>query len=160
MRIPARIRLVLIALVASASALTVLPASAEVDATIAGTGTISPGLTQAGGPQTYTFSGTGGGAGVDNTGTPQAGTFSCAVSGDDTIGTLTSGAGSFSGSCNTPCGTNGVSGSYTRTLSAVSADGSVTSGCFSGSTISIKCHFQATAAPPVVSFSLVCVITW
>jgi len=159
MKFSSKVRLGLIGLVAAASAFAAMPANAAGGLTITGTGGISPGLTQAGGAQTYTFSGTGGGAGVDNTGTPQAGTFTCTLSGDDTIGTLTSGAGSINGSCNTPCGTVGVSGSYTRTGGTVTAGGSITSGCFSGESFSADCSFTPTSPPPVVSYVVHCEVT-
>jgi hypothetical protein len=162
MGVSARIRVVLTGVVVAASAFAMLPANAVSEAgfTIAGTGAISPGLTVAGGAQSFTFSGTGGGAGTDNTGTPQAGAISCSVSGNDTIGTLSQGSGNFSGSCNTPCGTNGVSGSFTRNGGSVTANGDITSGCFGPWTITIICTFGPTSPPPVISFALHCVIKW
>jgi hypothetical protein len=160
MKFSSKIRLGLIGVVAAASAFAALPANAQGGLTIAGTGTISPGLTQTGDPTNhYTFSGTGGGVATDNSGTPQAGTFSCTVTGTDTIGSLSAGAGSLDGSCNTPCGTVGVSGSYTRTGPAVTADGSITSGCFSGQLFSVKCTFAPTSPPPVISYTVQCAVT-
>ncbi|MDQ1685447.1 MAG: hypothetical protein QOC82_2184 [Frankiaceae bacterium] len=153
MKFSAKVRLGFLALVTAASAFAVVPANADTGdaATITGTGTISPGLTDAGGPQTFSFSGNGGGVvgGV-------AGQYSCSVNGNDTIGTTTQGAGAFSGTCSTPCGTIGVSGNYTRTGAAVSASGSITSGCIPTRPVTITCVFAPSGTPPIVGFTLVC----
>ncbi|MDQ1685449.1 MAG: hypothetical protein QOC82_2186 [Frankiaceae bacterium] len=158
MKFSAKVRLGLVAVVAAASAVTMVPANAATGdaAVIAGSGTISPGLTLAGGAQTFTFSGTGAGtvAGMN-------GQATCDVTGDDTIGTYSQGAGSFHGSCNTPCGTVGVAGTYTRTGSVVSGGGAATSGCGSitvGYSLSLHCVFNPTSGPTVTSYALVCTL--
>lgn len=148
-----KIRMGLIAVVAGAAAFTAMPANAGSGdhIAIAGTGTISPGLTQTGGPQTFSFAGNGGGTAFG-----QSGQFSCSVNGNDTIGTTTSGSGGFSGSCNTPCGTVGVSGNYTRTAGVVSVGGNITSGCLSPHTFNGSCAFTPTSGPTVVSYAVTC----
>src|SRR5207245_38640 len=104
-----KVRLGMAATALGIVAVAALPASADTGTgTIAGTGTISPGLTQAGDPgQTFTF----GGTGVVATTTGQD-VITCTVSGNDTIGSWAQGAGSFSGSCNgaTTGGASTVSG--------------------------------------------------
>lgn len=122
---------------------------------MAGTGTILPGLTTNPTPQTFTFSGSGAGTLGGTTGT-----YSCGFNGNDTIGTLLAGSRSFSGSCNTPCGTVGVSGSYDRSGATLNADGSINSGCLAPWTITVTCHFGVTGTPPWVTFYLICVIRW
>jgi len=161
MNVRPKIRLGVVALLAAASTFLAVPANAVGAVTIAGTGGISPGLTQAGGAQTYTFSGTGGGVATDSSGNLQAGTYSCSLSGDDVIGTLTVGAGSLGGTCNTPCGSVGVSGSYIRTYAVVTANGRTNIGdCFSGNPFTVVCAFPPTSPPPVVSYAVTCVVTF
>jgi hypothetical protein len=122
---------------------------------IAGTGTISPGLTTTGGNQTFSFSGNGAGSVRGETGQ-----YSCGVNGNDYIGTTTQGNGGFSGTCNTPCGTVGVNGNYSRTVGLVSVNGgSVTSGCLTGSAFSGDCVFIPTSGPTIKSYAVVCGFT-
>jgi hypothetical protein len=153
MKISSKIRMGLIAVVAGAAAITAMPANADNTdhIAIAGTGTISPGLTDAGGAQTFSFNGNGGGNAFG-----QTGAFSCSVNGNDTIGTTTQGAGQFNGSCNTPCGSVGVSGNYTRTAAVVSASGSLTSGCLAGHSFSGTCAFVPSSGPTVTSYAVTC----
>jgi hypothetical protein len=156
MRITAKSRLVLVSLVAVVSAFTVGPATAATgDVALAGTGTISPGLTTTPTPQSFTFSATGDGlVGV------QGGAFSCAVSGNDNIGTLAQGAGSITGSCNTPCGTVGTDGTFTRTGYVIRWNSQVTSGCLSGSSFDGSCTLVPTSLPPLVSYLVFCDLVW
>ena len=154
-----KVRLFLIAVATGAAVLGTLPANAGVNdrVAIAGTGGISPGLTTgigSGSTQTFTFDGTGAGA-VSG----QIGTYRCSVTGNDTIGTVQQGTGGFSGTCTTPCGTVGVSGSYVRTLLVVTATGTITSGCLTGLSFSGNCSFTPTSATPITSYEVNCQFT-
>jgi len=145
-------------------AVAALPASADTGtATITGTGTISPGLTQAGDPSnSFTF----GGTGVAAT-TGQHDAITCTVSGNDTIGSWTQGAGSFSGNCNGAVtgGASSVAGTYTRTGSAVTVAGTATktnAGGFSGN-FNGACAFSPTNVDPntqrINAFTVHCTFT-
>jgi hypothetical protein len=128
------------------------PAATSDGVVIVGTGTISPGLTQAGGWQTFTFSGSGAGN-VRG----WSGSYNCGVDGNDTIGTTIRGSGDFSGSCDTPCGNVGVTGTFNRgAASVVSLSAVLTSGCLAGPTISGTCSMIPTSGPTVTSYTMVC----
>jgi hypothetical protein len=132
-------------------AIAALPASASSGAaTISGSGGISPGLTTTGGPQTFSFSGSGTAA----TDTYQ-GAFSCTVNGNDTIGTVQQGSGGFTGSCTAGATTEPVSGTYVRVGAAVNLSGSIGPGPVSG-TFTGACTFEAGGLPPVVAFQVQC----
>ncbi|MDQ1698452.1 MAG: hypothetical protein QOG34_315 [Frankiaceae bacterium] len=139
MTVSARIRSIAVVILMAASALTAVPARA---ANV---------LTGSSSAQTFSFSGNGAGS-VGG----QTGQYSCGVNGNDSIGTTTQGAGGFSGSCNTPCGSVGVSGNYSRVANIVTVSGSLTSGCLIGRTFSGNCLFVPTSGPTVVSFALTC----
>lgn len=158
-RVKVRIGLLVTAL--GAVMLAALPAGATTGAaSLTGTGTISPGLTETGGAQSFTYSGTG----VIAADTSQ-GLLSCTWTGNDSIGTLEQGAGSLSGSCSTPQGSATLSGSYVRTGVVVTIDGSwvgagvaglFTAGCtFTGTTIAVP-----PIPPSIKGFALWCVIWW
>lgn len=143
-------------------AVAALPASAATqgNASIAGTGTISPGLLPTGtNPQTFDFSGTGTLATTDTT---INGVLNCAVSGDDSIGTYAQGSGSFNGSCSTSGGSSTVTGNYDRSGGHVTVTGTAT-GAFSGS-FSGHCAFNPTGVgvgvpPTITAFSVTCTFT-
>ncbi|MDQ1686469.1 MAG: hypothetical protein QOC82_3206 [Frankiaceae bacterium] len=156
MTISGRIRSSLIAFVASASALAAVPVSAAPSGlAVNGAGTPTPALAITGGAQTFSFSGNGAG-----TVRGQTGAYSCSVNGNDTIGTITDGAGGFSGTCNTPCGTVGVSGGYVRTAGVVNVMASTTTGCLAGATINGDCGFLPTSGPTVTSYALACELSF
>jgi len=153
-----KVRLGVAAIALGTVAVAALPASADTGtATIAGTGTISPGLTQAGDPgQTFTFGGTGAAA---TSAVHDA--ITCTVAGNDTIGSWAQGAGSFAGNCvgSVTAGTSSVSGNYTRTGAAVTVSGIATatspggfSGTFDGGCVfaPTDLHTTDTAIPPTV----------
>ncbi|MDQ1698793.1 MAG: hypothetical protein QOG34_656 [Frankiaceae bacterium] len=153
MKLSAKIRLGMVAAIAGAVTCFVVPASALTGEffTLTGTGTISPGLTLTGGAQTWSFSGNG--AIVHHN---AIGAISCTWNGDDTIGTTTQGSGNFSGTCNTPCGPSGVSGSFTRTVDGVAVQGAFTSGCLAPSSFHGECGHAPTSAPAVTSYAAEC----
>jgi hypothetical protein len=154
MKFSAKVRLGVVALVTVASAFTVAPAGASTgdSATLAGTGSISPGLTTTPTAQTFSFSGNGAGTvgGV-------TGQYSCSVNGNEPAGTTIQGSGAFNGSCNTPCGSAGVSGNFTRTIGTVTGTATFTSGCLSGHTASWHCERVWTSGPVVQSYIEICV---
>jgi hypothetical protein len=143
-----------------AVAVAALPASASTGfATVAGTGTISPGLTQAGDPgQSWTF----GGTGIVVTDTEQD-TITCTVAGNDTIGSWNQGVGGFNGTCTgSRGGSTSVTGTYTRTGSAVTVSGRATNnngGGFSGD-FNGACGFSPTNIDPstqrITAFGVSC----
>jgi len=120
-------------------------------AVMVGTGNHSPGLTSVPGPQNFTFAGNA----VGNVGGgPES--FGCTWTGNE-IGSVTQGSGSFNGFCGLSCGTVGISGSISRTISEVTLSGSVTTGaCFSSSSFSGSCVFVPTTGPTVISYAQVC----
>ncbi|MDQ1686164.1 MAG: hypothetical protein QOC82_2901 [Frankiaceae bacterium] len=117
--------------------------------TLSGTGTISPGLTTTGGPQTWSYSGNGYGVvfGV-------AGPWSCSWNGNDTIGTTLQGAGGFSGTCNTLPGVVCTTGTYSRGA-GVSISGSFTCGWLTGHIFYGTCAFSPTSGPVVTSYAFI-----
>ena len=147
-----------VAAIALVTSVLAVPANATVGAmAMAGSGTISPGLTATGYPNTFTFSG----EGVVVADTVQ-GLISCSWTGEDTIGTFTQGAGGFAGSCNDPLTDPSnwndrvtVNGSFTRTgeLMTISAtaSGDGIDGFLSG-----VCEWIPTSAPALVSYFDVC----
>jgi hypothetical protein len=155
-----KIRLGMAAMALGTVAVATLPASADTGAaSIAGTGTISPGLTQTGDPgQTFTFGGDGAAAT-----TTQHDTIHCNVTGNDTIGSWNQGAGSFSGNCTgSGGGASSVSGTYTRTGGAVTVSGTATAtngGGFSGN-FNGACAFSPSNADPntqrIIAFAVSC----
>jgi len=147
-----KVRLGLAAVALGAIGVAALPASASTGAAvISGSGTITPGLTVSGGPQTFSFDGSGQAA-TDS----YQGAFSCHVDGDDSIGTLAQGSGGFSGTCSTTGGSEPVSGSYTRAGGVVTLNGSIGPGQVSGA-FTGACTFEATNAPTVTTYSVQCV---
>jgi hypothetical protein len=144
-----------------------------------GGGSISPGLTLTSTPQTFTFGGTLDAVGADTNGDVFTTTgATCTFSGSSNAGeTLATGAGTGSGSCSGPgtivhgattqaatfsasCTIN-----YTRVAGGVLVTGSCTVSVLGititinfSTTIKVVCSFEATVAPPVVSFKLQCVI--
>lgn len=146
-----KVRMGLVVAGIGAVAVAALPASASTGAaTIAGGGTISPGLTVGGGAQTFSFNGSGTAA-TDS----YQGSFSCTVNGNDSIGTIAQGAGSFTGNCVAGTTTEPVTGSYTRVGGAVKLDGTIGPGPVSG-TFTGACTFEATSAPTVTSYDVQC----
>ena len=134
------------------SVIVAAPANANAVTAMAGFGGISPGLTNAGGAQTFFF--TGSGEAVLNNLLPSA--IICNISGDDTIGTLTSGSGSLSGTCTTTEGIASVSsGTYERTGATVTVDAFATGGGLNGFFTGV-CSFEPTSPPPVVSYAAQC----
>jgi hypothetical protein len=133
-----------------------VPANANTGdfAVIVGGGNPSPGLTTTPTFQTFSFSGNGAG-----TIGGQTGPFSCTFNGDDTVGTTQQSSGVFNGSCNTPCATVGITGTYTRTVAFWSAGATFTSGCLYGRSVAFTCVWVPTSAPTVVSYEMVCIIT-
>jgi hypothetical protein len=150
-----KVRLGMAAMALGTVAVAALPASADTGAaSIAGTGTISPGLTQDGYPgQTFTF----GGDGAVAT-TIQHDTIHCTVSGNDTIGSWTQGAGGFSGNCTgSGGGASSVTGIYTRSGGAVTVSGTATktnaggfSGTFNGGCAFSPTNVTTTGVPPTI----------
>jgi len=127
------------------------PATASTGfATIAGGGTISPGLTVGGGSQTFSFNGSG--TAVTDTYT---GSFSCTVNGNDILGTLAEGSGSFTGNCIAGATTEPVSGTYLRVGGALHLNGNIGPGPINGS-FTGACTFEATATPTVTSYDVQC----
>ncbi|MDQ1685448.1 MAG: hypothetical protein QOC82_2185 [Frankiaceae bacterium] len=153
MKFSAKVRLGFLALVTAASAFAVVPAGASTGdaATIAGSGTISPGLTTTPTAQSITFSGNGAGTigGV-------TGSYSCTVNGNDPAGTVQQGSGAVNGNCNTPCGSVSVSGSFSRTGATVTGSVTVNAGCLINHVIAIICNFVPTSGPTVTSYALIC----
>jgi len=157
-----KVRLGMAAMALGTVAVAALPASASTgSASIAGTGQLSRGLTQAGDPgQTFTF----GGSGALATDSAQ-GTINCAVSGNDTIGSWSQGAGSFSGTC-TGAASASVAGNYVRTGGTVTVSGTA-SGGFSGG-FNGACAFSPTNVDPgsnppstlkITAFAVSCTFT-
>jgi hypothetical protein len=109
------------------------PAGATMhEVTLTGSGTISPGLTQAGDPgQTFTFAGTG-----VVVGDAVNGVINCVWAGNDTIGSYNQGAGGFYGSCSDaltdPDYPMSIVGSYTRTGEIMTISASATGGGLDG----------------------------
>jgi hypothetical protein len=137
-----------------------IPAVSLGGMSIAGTGTVSPGLTQAGDPgQTFTF----GGSGAVAT-TTQHDTINCNVTGNDTIGSWNQGSGGFSGNCTgSGGGSSSVTGTYTRIGSAVTVSITATktnAGGFSGA-LNGSCGFSPSNVDPntqrITGFTLTCV---
>ena len=137
-----KVRLGMAVMALGTVAVAALPASASTGtATIAGTGNISPGLTQTGDNSNhFTF----GGDGAVATDTAQ-GQIHCTVSGNDTIGSWSQGAGSFSGTC-TGSASASVAGNYVRTGGTVTVSGTA-SGGFSGS-FNGACAFAPIGVDP------------
>lgn len=120
------------------------------DVWLDGGGTISPGLTVSGGPQTILYGATGTGE-VGG----QEGRFQCGITWNDSIGTLALGSGSVSGVCTVPCGSMDMSGSFVREAAVVTLRGNA-SGCLPVSTLTGTCAFIPTSAPTVTSFDMDC----
>ena len=175
MKVSTKVRLATAGMALGVIAVAALPASADTGtATIAGQGTISPGLTQAGGTaQTFTF----GGTGVVATTTEQD-AITCTVTGNDTIGSWTQGAGSFSGSCNGAVtgGASSVSGNYNRTGGTVTVSGTAVAsnakgfgGTFNGDCAFSPINVSAEVGPippvpptvtvKITAFSVTCTFT-
>lgn len=130
------------------------PANATVsEIPIVGEGTISPGLTVAGGPQTFTFAGTG----VVISDSEQV-LVTCFWTGDDTIGTIDLGSGNFSGNCTDGVGTAFISGSYTRSFDTMSVTAEVSGGGLYGTWIG-DCQWYPTTLPPITTYSDACMYT-
>jgi len=155
MRMSAGIRLVLIALLAAASAFTGMPANASGNVLGGGTAVFSPGLTSVGAAQTFVLDTIGVG-----TANGQTGEFKCDVTGDDTIGTVAQGSGGFSGTCTTPCGAGSVVASYTRTADVIAFNGGISSGCLAGSNIGGTCTLFPDTLPPLTSFVVLCSLSF
>lgn len=158
-----KVRLAMTGMALGAVAVAALPASADTGTgSIAGTGTISPGLTQAGDPgQSFTFGGSGAGAT-----TTQHDTISCTVTGNDTIGSWAQGSGSFNGECTgSSGGASTVSGNYTRTGAVVTLAGTAVASNSQGFTghFNGDCEFTPTNIDPttalITSFAVVCGFT-
>ena len=117
MRRSLKVRLALVAVTVGAVAVAALPANASTGSLVLiGTGSISPGLTQAGGTsQSFWF----GASGVLVSTDGVILNITCTVTGNDIIGSWSQGLGSFSGSCYVPGGPTPVTGSYTRTGASV-----------------------------------------
>lgn len=151
MRRSRKLGMALLAVMLGATTFVALPANATTGfITIAGGGTISPGLTTTGSPQTFSFNGSGDAA----TDTYQ-GSFSCTVNGNDTIGTIAQGSGAFTGNCVAGSTTEPVSGTYSRITDAILIDGNIGPGPLSGS-LTGTCSFEATSAPTVTSYDVQC----
>jgi hypothetical protein len=147
-----KLRVALTGIVAGATLCAGVPANASTGgASLAGSGTISPGLPAPG--DTWTFSGTGAVA-TDRV----QGLFSCTVNGNDSIGSYTQGAGSFSGSCTTACGTSTVNGSFTRVGGLITLSGTASGGCMSA-TFTGDCSFEPTSFPVIRSYESACDLT-
>jgi hypothetical protein len=139
---------------------TTLAANAGVGAVVGG-GSINPGLSVAAAPQTGSFGGTIAGGGVVNTaplvieGSCNF-TFSSTGAGDS----LATGQGNASGSCS---GTLAAAWSASATLTYQRVGGVVViqgSGNVNGTPagFTVVCSFEATSAPPVISYQLQCVV--
>ena len=153
MKIAPRMRRLLIALVAAASAFVTTPANAATGtAAVAGTGSFSPGLNPVPGPQTMTFGVSGA---IATTGNP--GVYTCSAwGGDSTVPPGYPQTGGFIGSCTTPCGDVTISASYTRADLQLALAGSVTSGCLAPSRFAGDCPIIPTTAPETTSYATVC----
>jgi hypothetical protein len=146
-------RTAVIALVAGATALWMVPANASTGAaSISGSGTIAPGLTTSGpSPQSWALSASGV---IVADGVP--GLFVCDIDGTDTIGTVQQGTGSFAANCtSTTCGKVVASGVFNRNGNAITASGTL-AGCVSGQ-LTAGCTFvPSTTTPRVTSFQSTC----
>ncbi len=138
------------------------------NATIAGSGTISPGLTDIGRNQTVSFSGTGAAAAVSaGPNAAYTGPVSCSFSASGINETTTSGGGTANGSCSGSVGPLSLSAScsltYTRTGGVVVINGGCTititgpvvGTATAGATVRGAFVFAPTSANPVTSYALV-----
>lgn len=154
------ITLGLVAAGASAALLAMGPAGAATDVaagTIAGGGTISPGLSTSPTFQSFTFQGTGNV--VDPTDPAGSGTYTCSVSGTSTIAeTGAHGLGTFSGSCSGPLSIAVSNGTYVRVGASVTAEGNGTASNGSSGHFEANCVFVPGQTPPatVTTYSLTC----
>jgi hypothetical protein len=134
------------------------PASATTGGGAAsGSGTIFPGLTQAGSPgQSVTFSGTVVGAGNPTSAT---GVYRCGTTDtNDTIGSLAAGSGGGTLTCvgtTLASGTSAGPFTYTRTGSAVVVKGTLAGGPVPGA-FTAACIFEPTSPPPITTYQLQC----
>ena len=123
-------------------------------AAVAGSGTISPGLTTVGHSQSITFGGT-----AVVAGTTGSGTYTCNFTGtSDILETIQTGDGNASGTCN---GTVPTVQSftctvhYTRTGGVVTLTGNCT-GSVNGPLAAAGCVLEPTSANPAKSYELQC----
>jgi hypothetical protein len=139
------------------------PAGAATDVaagTIAGSGTISPGLTTTPTFDSFTFSGSG--TVQDPSDPAGSGAYTCSVSGNSTIAeTAAHGAGTFSGSCSGPLSIAVTTGTYVRVGASVTAEGTGTASNGSSGHFEANCVFRPTQTPPtpITSYTLTCTVS-
>ncbi|MDQ1683797.1 MAG: hypothetical protein QOC82_534 [Frankiaceae bacterium] len=152
MKRSAKIRLGMVTAIAGAVTSFVAPASAVSPGwfSLAGTGTISPCITMSPSSQTLTFAGNGVIYSARATGQ-----ISCSMGGS-AYGSTTQGSGNLYGTCNTPCGTSGISMTFTWTASGTTAQGSFTSGCLDGTRFHSQCGWVFSSLPTATSYTWGC----
>ncbi|MDQ1700666.1 MAG: hypothetical protein QOG34_2529 [Frankiaceae bacterium] len=133
-----------------ALAFAAVPASAAPGSfTLAGSGTITPGLILNPVQEALTYSGSGFAAAAT-----YVGPISCTWVGNDTIGTLVQSAGDFAGKCTTLLLTEDIAGTYTRTGSAVTMKGHIGLAPLVGD-FTASCSF-VTGPPPATAYQQSC----
>jgi hypothetical protein len=154
----------LVAAGAGAVLLAMGPAGAATDVavgTLAGSGTINPGLTATPSPESFTFNGSG--SWQDPTDPGAVGVYSCSVTGSSTTTeTVAHGVGTFSGSCVGPLSITITNGTYVRVATSISAEGTARTSNGSTGRFSATCVFEPDEIPPaaVTSYHAFCVVSF